>query len=371
MQDGRVANLAVDTFFTEVSKNDDIGHAIAAASTICRLGALALAEDSEDSEVASHRAYQKCPGWRPGRRQLVFTRDNTQYYCGNFPNEEAARPAAQYWIIHANQNGACLEDIRRHCLEMAAVASNVGNLAVSTASVAAAPGTVCAPALAPPVLLLPTLSQHTRRSAAQDSPVQQHQDGSNPYVPASASASCGDGDFFDFDFNRDGVETIIGWIKASLPGGMLADNMGCGKTRTVIETAVMGKEGSEFGVKAPVVVIAPTKHVPFWGKEFQKWYPNMGQFHGPDYREACALLTGIERRDTRGDWDTAEILLGTGVAPQSSSTSTRSLTSAHWPPRCWIRVIPYEFFWDYERMEHDMFGRGAFRPPLTYASVSC
>ena len=43
MQDGRVAHLAVDTFFTEVSKNDDIGHAIAAASTICRLGALALA----------------------------------------------------------------------------------------------------------------------------------------------------------------------------------------------------------------------------------------------------------------------------------------------------------------------------------------
>ena len=89
-----------------------------------------------------------------------------------------------------------------------------------------------------------------------------------PSLPATATDT-------DTSMNEEGAITILKWINESKPGGILGDNMGCGKTHTFILAACLGKTSNIFGVHCPILVVAPSKMVGMWGCEFQRWKPGV------------------------------------------------------------------------------------------------
>jgi hypothetical protein len=74
------------------------------------------------------------------------------------------------------------------------------------------------------------------------------------------------------------------------------------------------------------------------------------------YSKGC--VEGFE--STCGDWNEAEVLLGSSsVAPAAigGGATTRQAIRPEWPPKCWIRVVSYEFYWSIDRMENEVFTR--------------
>ena len=95
------------------------------------------------------------------------------------------------------------------------------------------------------------------------------------------------------------------------------------------------------------MVVAPSKMLKTWGREFHTWKPQMRPFYSPEYAEGLV--------QTRTDWDTADVLVGSLSQPPIDGATIRRSTGSGWPPSCWIRVVSYDFYWSLDLMEKEIF----------------
>ena len=55
------------------------------------------------------------------------------------------------------------------------------------------------------------------------------------------------------------------------PGAILGDEMGTGKSNTIIQFLQLVAKAGELSAVSPALVVAPSKTVPFWRAEFCRW----------------------------------------------------------------------------------------------------
>ena len=352
----RSAHLAVDTFFATLAELDDMEAAVNAAVTSIRLAVLSLVDESY-SPASGAQSFHSCPGWKPAARQLVFHLHNQFHYLGTFTDEDAARPVSRYWLAEAYKPGADLGALREHCKSWAR--------SLSSTSTTLSRDQVCPVGPLSPSPKPAGASTSTTLSRDQVCPVGPPSPSPKPAGAAKPARGCKKNTVAETSFNEIGARTIIAWIDSGRPGAMLADQMGCGKTLTFIRACCLGS-GVIFAPGSPVVIVAPAKHVPFWAAEFSKWHPELRQYQGPDVAGACSAMSGSPPFNSLEDWSQADILFGSCVCPRKDLMATRtSQSSKRWPPKCWIRVISYEFLWDIDRMEAEVFTHGKHKSGIS------
>ena len=399
----------MDVFFLELCKSGSHTIAEKAAKETCKLEALATVavDEEERGDLLSH----SCPGYHPKTGLLIKHHGTTWYRLGYFADEDAARVAARHWVTliargwdpaivleqcramsnrkrphsdpdpanapsealqpigAASSSGASITEAapkplsptppsRKRKKQLAentkVVTADEGSSFLggappqSTAEAAAAEAAeAAAAAAAPAVVRSDDYEARTSRAATMlrglsctvNTPSH-----TTPLLPlAKATHIC------DTSMNEDGAARILQWVNDLMPGGILGDHMGCGKTHTFILLASLGRDSNIFSVSNPILVVAPSKQVGDWGGEFRRWKPEMRLF----YSAEC--MDGM--KSTRADWDVAEVLLGnSSQRPQrNGGASTRQGTRAGWPPKCWIRVVSYDFYWSMDRMEDEIF----------------
>lgn len=351
------AHLAVDVFFLELCKSGSHTIAEQAAKEICKLEALATeaVDEEERGDLLSH----SCPGYSPNTGVLRKQHRRTWYRLGYFADEDAARVAARHWVtlIARGWNPAIvLEQCRamsnRKSLHSDPGPANANSAALQPIGAASSSGSSITEAAPKPVSPSPPSQKRKGQLAlapyspdGPPAPTPPNRKRKEPLALAPYSPPVPP----DTSMNEDGAARILQWVNQSMPGAILGDHMGCGKTHTFILLASLGRDCNIFSINNPILVVAPSKQVGDWGGEFRRWKPEMRLF----YSAEC--IDGME--STRADWDVAEVLLGNSSQPPQpiGGASTRQGTRVGWPPKCWIRVVSYDFYWSMDRMEDEIF----------------
>lgn len=340
-QDAKVAHIAVDAFWDEWFRAGDLDSAQAAAKCVIRMAASALLQcDSDDSRALQKQSLR---GYNSANGQLALTHKGKLYYLGKYSDENAARVSARHWHLRL-LDGMDPSDVRLECIERASneEASDTPTADAALLLCSSADGMEMEPRAsneeasntptADPALLL--------CSSAEGMEMAPHMEMNT----APLSCECAEMEH-DVHMNSTGALQILSWISKKMPGGILGDNMGCGKTLTTIMVASHGHEdGTTINVHNPMIVVVPSKLVPFWARETVKWKPNLRVVKTPEY---CSS----EELPTREEWRNADVVVGGSFTPPLGAKTTRGDSKLCWPPSCWLRILPYEAFWRYDIME--------------------
>ena len=279
------AHLAVDVFFLELCKSGSHTIAEQAAKEICKLEALATeaVDEEERGDLLSH----SCPGYSPNTGVLRKQHRRTWYRLGYFADEDAARVAARHWVtlIARGWNPAIvLEQCRamsnRKSLHSDPGPANANSAALQPIGAASSSGSSITEAAPKPVSPSPPSQKRKGQLAlapyspdGPPAPTPPNRKRKEPLALAPYSPPVPPDT--DTSMNEEGAKTILDWINDSKPGGILGDNMGCGKTHTFIRAACLGRTCNIFGVHRPILVVVPSKMVSMWGCEFQRWKPGV------------------------------------------------------------------------------------------------
>ena len=79
----------------------------------------------------------------------------------------------------------------------------------------------------------------------------------------------------DIRLNTSGAENMLGMFESRLPGCVLADPMGLGKTNTICQLLLMLAALGKVGRRDPVLIVVPSKIRLQWLSELSRWAPSL------------------------------------------------------------------------------------------------